>query len=77
MKRNDMISKYNFNTESFTARELDEIIHNINESNNWDIDKYISFDVVTNNHWQVNFWDNDENIIFARVEDTNLFKAVL
>lgn len=77
MTRKEMISKYNFNTETFTSRELDEIIHNINENNHWDIEKYISFDVLTKNSWQVNFWDNDENIVFVRIGDTNQFKAVL
>ena len=78
MNRNEMIKKYDFENKTFTARELDEIVHDINEANNWDIDKFISFDTVTINSWQINFWGLDENIIFQRIgELSSEFKAVL
>lgn len=77
MIRSEMITKYNFENATFTARELDEIVHDINESNRWNIDKFISFDVVTRDIYKINFWDNDENIEFVRVDASNQFKAVL
>lgn len=78
MSRNEMIKKYDFKNKTYTARELDELIHHINEANNWNIDKFISFDTVTINSWQINFWGLDENIIFERISElSSEFKAVL
>lgn len=77
MTRTGMIEKYIFDVATYTARALDEIVHLINEDNKWNIEKFISFDVLDNNTWQINFWGQDENIVFKRVSDTNYFKAIL
>lgn len=77
MTRLEMIKEYVFDIASYTLDALDEIVKLINIDNNWSEEKYISFDVINFNTWQVNFWGNDENIIFQRVNNTNYFKAVL
>lgn len=41
MTRNEMIKKYDFENKTFTARELDELVHDINETNHWNIDKFM------------------------------------
>lgn len=75
--RKEMIEKYIFDVATYTARALDEIVHLINIDNKWNIEKFISFDVLDVNHWQINFWGQDENIVFERVNETNYFKAIL
>lgn len=77
MTRKEMIEKYIFDVATYTTKALDEIVHLINIENDWNKEKYISFDVIDSKHWQINFWGQDENIVFERVNDTNYFKAIL
>ena len=74
--RKQLFEKYNLENETYTSRELGEIVHNLNMANKWDINKFISFDVITKDRWQINFWGQAENIEFVRVENTNQFKAI-
>lgn len=77
MTRTELINKYALDVSINTLQRLDEIVKLENIDNNWSEEKYISFDVIDSETWQINFWGNDENIIFKRINDENYFKAVL
>lgn len=76
-RRTELINKYALDVSVNLLDRLDEIVRLENIENNYDSALYISFDVVTNDTWRINFWgDDSENIYFQREGNTNYFKMI-
>ena len=74
MTREYLINKYALDVSVNTLQRLDEITRLENIENDWNPEKYISFDTITKDYYQINFWGQSENILFNRVNNTNYFR---
>lgn len=59
----------------YTLAHIEERIRLVNINNDWNIEKYISLDVLDSNTWQVNFYGQHENLYFRKVQE-NYYKRV-
>lgn len=59
----------------YTLNHIEEMIRLVNINNDWNIEKYISLDVLDKNTWQVNFYGQHENLYFQKVQG-NYFKRI-
>ena len=74
--RANIIDKYALDVSLNTAERLDEIARLENIENDWNEEKYISFDVVSDNVRRFNFYGMDKDIYFQRKGNTNYFKLI-
>lgn len=75
--RANIIDKYALDVSFNTEERLDEIARLENIENDWNEEKYISFEIVTDDIRRFNFWDvSEEDIYFQREDNTNYFKMI-
>ena len=60
---------------SYTLSHIEEMIRLVNIENNWNVEKYISLDVLDKDTWQVNFYGQHENLYFQKVQG-NYYKRI-
>lgn len=71
----NLIEHLTLENVNYTLEHIEQIIRLVNIDNNWDIEKYISLDVLDSNTWQVNFYGQHENLYFRKVSG-NYYKRV-
>lgn len=74
INRKKLIQKYALDVSVCTLERLDQIVRLENIENGWNLDSYISFDVVSNDYCKINFGDTDKDIYFQRINHSGYFK---